>query len=169
MGFQILGIQKFAGHDGFLLVLIRIEGGNTLLSGAVLFICQTGFLQRIQIAVPGQQQGSAVTDLQVFGSQRNTLAHHILHLDPQVFAVHGNTVAQNVDHALAEDAGRQQMQSEFTQLVDHRVTGVAAALIADDHIIVLGQQVYHAALALVTPVDAYNSAVLHMETLRFSS
>ena len=51
------------------------------------------------------------------------------------------------------------MQGELAQLVDHGVAGVAAALIADDHVIIAGEQVHHAALALVAPVDTYDGAI----------
>ena len=59
------------------------------------------------------------------------------------------------------------MQGKFAVLIDDRMTGVAAALIANDDIIVLGQQVYHPALALVAPVDANDCAVSHNVILRF--
>ena len=51
------------------------------------------------------------------------------------------------------------MQGELAPLVHYRVSGVAAALVADHHVVVLGQQVHHAALALVAPVNAYNGAI----------
>ena len=51
------------------------------------------------------------------------------------------------------------MQGEFPEWIDDGVARVAASLIADDHVKVLRQQIDHAALALVAPVDAYNSAV----------
>ena len=51
------------------------------------------------------------------------------------------------------------MQGKLAQLVDHGVAGVAAALVADDHVIVAGEQIHHAALALVAPVDAYDGAI----------
>ena len=51
------------------------------------------------------------------------------------------------------------MQGKLALLVDDGMTGVAAALIADDHVIVAGQQVHHAALALVAPVDTYDGAI----------
>ena len=109
--------------------------------------------------MPGQQQRGPVTDLQVLGGNGNALAGDIHDLVPQALAVQGHAVAQNVHHALAEDAGGQQVQRELTLLVDDGMAGVAAALIADDHVIVLGQQVHHAALSLVAPVDAYDGAI----------
>ncbi len=67
---------------------------------------------------------------------------------------------------LAEDAARQQVQGELAHFVYDRVARVAAALIADDHVKVLRQVVDHAALALVTPVDAYDRTICHKNNLR---
>ncbi|MPM48070.1 hypothetical protein SDC9_94792 [bioreactor metagenome] len=57
------------------------------------------------------------------------------------------------------------MQRKFAILVHHGMSGVAAALIADDHIVVVGDEVHHPALPLVAPVDAYNCAVSHSASL----
>ena len=59
------------------------------------------------------------------------------------------------------------MQRKFAVLIDDRMAGIAAALITNDDIVVLGQQVYHPALALVAPVDANDCAVSHNVILRF--
>ena len=53
------------------------------------------------------------------------------------------------------------MQREFSFFVDHRMAGVSASLIADHDVVVLREQVHHAAFAFVAPVDADYSAVLH--------
>ena len=126
---------------------------------AVLLVRQTGLLQAVQVPVPGQQQGGPVADLQVLRGDGHALAGDVLHLGPQALAVQGHAVAQDVHHALAEDAGGQQVQGELAQLVDHGVAGVAAALIADHHIVLAGEEVHHPALALVAPVDAYDGAI----------
>ena len=68
-------------------------------------------------------------------------------------------VAQDVHHTLAEDAGGQQVQGKLAELVHHGMAGVAAALIADHHVVVRGHQVYHAALALVSPVDSHDGTI----------
>ena len=82
-------------------------------------------------------------------------------VEPGTAAIHRQqcAVAQNVHHALAEDAGGQQMQGELAQIVDNGVAGVATALITNDHIVITGEQVYHAALAFVTPVNSHNGAI----------
>lgn len=106
--------------------------------------------------MPGQQQGGPVADLQIVGGDGHSLAHHILHLVVQAFAVQGYAVAQNVYHALTEDAGGQQVQGKLALFVDNSVAGVAAALVAHHDVVLAGEQVHHAALSLVAPVDAYD-------------
>ncbi|KAF5067963.1 hypothetical protein DSECCO2_248220 [anaerobic digester metagenome] len=57
------------------------------------------------------------------------------------------------------------MQSKLAKLVHHGVSGVAAALIADDHVVLVGDEVHHPTLSFVAPVDAYNRAVSHSASL----
>ncbi|CAN4040664.1 Bacterial mobilisation domain-containing protein, partial [Dysosmobacter welbionis] len=59
---ELFRVQQLAGHDGLLLVLVRIERGDALLGGAVLLVRQAGLLQGVQVPVPGQQQGRPVAD-----------------------------------------------------------------------------------------------------------
>ena len=51
---------------------------------------------------------------------------------------------------------REQVQHELAPLVLHGMTSVVAALIARNNIILLADQIDHAALALVAPVDTRN-------------
>ena len=53
---QTLRMQKLSCHNGFLLVFVRVEGGNALFGGTVFFVFQPGFLQLVQFPVPGKQQ-----------------------------------------------------------------------------------------------------------------
>ena len=54
------------------------------------------------------------------------------------------------------------MQGKSALVVYHGVSGVAAALIPHYHVVMAGEVVYHAALALIAPVNAYNRAVCHI-------
>ena len=161
MPLQVFRVEKLARLQGLLLILVRVEGGDALLGGAVLLVLEALLLQGVQLPVPGQQQGGPVADLQVFRGDGNASGPDALHLVVEVLAVQGHAVAQDVYHALPEDAGGQQMQGELALVVDDGVAGVAAALVADGDVIVAGEQVHHAALALVAPVDAYDRAVCH--------
>ena len=51
------------------------------------------------------------------------------------------------------------MQGELAQIIDDSVAGVAAALITNDYVVIAGEQVHHAALALVAPVNSYDGAI----------
>ena len=55
-----------------------------------------------------------------------------------------------------EYARRDQVQFEHPSIVNHGVTGIVAALKSHNNISLRGQVVYNAALALVTPLCAYN-------------
>ena len=159
MGPELLGIEELSGHDGFLLELVGVEGGDALFGGAVFLVLEAGLLQTVQVPVPGQEQRGPVADFQVVRGDGHALGGHLLHLLPQAFAVQGHAVAQDVHHTIPKNAGGQQMQGEFALFVDDGVPGVAAALVSDHYVIILGNQVHHAALALVSPVDAHDGAI----------
>ena len=158
---QRVGIEQLAGQHGLFGVLVGIERRDALLGGAEFLVGQTLFLQLVLQAMPGEQQGGAVADHEIVRRERDALAHHILHFDAEVFGVKRHAVAQHIDHIRPEDAGWEQMQGELPVLVDDRMPRVAAALIAHDDVVFLRQQIDHAALAFIAPVDAYNCAVIH--------
>ena len=60
-----------------------------------------------------------------------------------------------------KNAGRKQMQGKLTVLIDHGMAGISASLKADNNIIFFRQQVDHAALPLISPVDSDDCAVRH--------
>ena len=167
MRHQLIGVEKLPGEHGFLLVFVGVERRDALLRGAVFLIGQPLLLQRVQVPVPGQQQAGAFTDFQILRRQCDALCGDILHLLPQVLRIQRHTVAEDVDDAVAENAGGQQVQGKLPLFVDDGVAGVAAALIAHDDVIVLRQQVHHPPLALVAPVDPDDRTVLHLFVLLY--
>ena len=66
--------------------------------------------------------------------------------------VDDDAVADHAGLARVEDPGRDQVELERLAVADDRVAGVVAALEADDHRGVLGEQVDDLALALVAPL-----------------
>ena len=67
--------------------------------------------------------------------------------------VDDDTVADDVGHAGREDAGRDQVQGEVLTVGQHDgVAGVVAALVADDPLDTLTEQVGGLALALIAPL-----------------
>ena len=77
-------------------------------------------------------------------------------------------------HAVADDRGdvgvehpaRHELQGEGLAVDHHRVPGVVAALVADDHVHVPGQQVGELALALVAPLGPDDHGCGHALLLR---
>ena len=162
---QMLGVEQLSGHHRLFLVLVGIEGGDALLGGAVLLVSQPGFLQTVQLPVPGQQEGGPVADLQILRGDGHPGGPEGVHLRQQVFAVQRHAVAQNVYHTFPENAGGQQVEGEGAPVIHHGMSGVAAALIPHHHVKVVGEIIHHAALAFVAPVDPYDCAVCHLNCL----
>ena len=144
--------------------LVRVERRDPLLGGAVFFVLEPGFLQGVQLAMPGQKDGRPGADLQILRCDAHAGRAKRFHLRPQVFKIQGHVAAEDVDDAFPKHAGREQMQREFAQVVDHRMPRVSPALIANDVIIPLRQQIDHAALAFVAPVDPYDCTVSHLRS-----
>ena len=106
--------------------------------------------------MPGQQQGGAFADLQILRGHGHPLGGHIPDLADQAFRIQGHTVAQDIHHARAENAAWKQVQGKLPIRVDHGMAGVPAALIAHHDVILLRQQIHHASLAFISPVDAHD-------------
>ena len=68
--------------------------------------------------------------------------------------VNDHAGAHHVDSLAAKDARGQQVKDKLAPIVDNGVACVIAALIADDYIVFLAEQVNHSALTLVSPVGA---------------
>ena len=67
-----------------------------------------------------------------------------------------HAVAHDADDLGTQDAGGQQIQDKLAARVFDSMAGIVAALIAHNDVVFLAQQVYHAALAFVAPVDTGN-------------
>ena len=159
--FQLVHMAQLAHHDRLLLVFIGVDRRNAAAGGAVLGVPQALFLQAVLRLVEGEDNGRPVGDAEVFRRDGDPSVHQGLHFTPEVLQVDDDTVAQNIHNALGENAGGDQMQGKLAVLIDDGVPSVVAALVAADNIIVFGDEIDHAALSFVTPVDAYDCAVGH--------
>ena len=97
--------------------------------------------------------GGAVGNFQVFGADLNALLGQGGDLFFEMLRVDDHAAAHNADDLGTQDAGGDQVEHELAALVLDGVTGVVAALIAGNNVIILAEQVDHTTLALVTPVD----------------
>ena len=97
-----------------------------------------------------------VADLQVLRRDGDAAVAQTPNLVEQVLGVDDHAGTHDVDGLVAQNAGREEIQHELALVVDDGVPGVVAALIAHDNVVFLRQEIDHAALALVAPVDAYD-------------
>ena len=104
----------------------------------------------------GHADGGLVADFEALRRDLDATVPEALYLAAQVLQVDDHARAQHVHRARAEDAGGHEVEDEPAPVVDHGMAGVVAALVADDHVVALAEQVHHAALALVAPVDAHD-------------
>ena len=151
-------MEQVAHAQGLLHVLVTVSVGDAALGGAELCagLGQAGLFQAVLIHMVGHGDGGPVGDLQVIGGDGNALLPQLVDLAVQMVRVDDHTVAHHADNVGAQDAGRQQVQHELAALVLHGVACVVAALIPCNDVILLADQIDHAALALIAPVDTRN-------------
>ena len=155
---SVVQVQQVAHAQGLFHVLVAVSVGDAALGGAELCagLGQTGLFQAVLCHMIRHGDGCTVRDLQVGGADVNALLAQLVDLAVQVMRVDDHTVAHDADDVRAQDAGGQQVQHELAALVLDRMASVVAALITCDDVILLADQVDHAALALIAPVDTRN-------------
>ena len=159
---KVPAVEQLAHHDALLHVLVAVDRGDAALGGAVGLVRKAGFLEAVQRDVVGHDDDRAVADHEVLRVDADARAPQLLDLAAEMADIHHHAVAEDVHLLMAEDAGGQQVEREGAAVVLDRVAGVVAALIADDHVVILGHEVDHAALALVAPVHADYGAGLKL-------
>ena len=95
----------------------------------------------------------AVADFQVFRGYLNPLFVLSADLADEVLDINNHSRAHDVHCAVAQNAGREQIENKRTLFVDDGVTRIVSALIARNYIKILRKIIDDASLALVAPVD----------------
>ena len=93
-------------------------------------------------------------------------ASHAVDLVEQHRRLDHDTVADDRHHVVVEHPRRQELEGEGLTVHDDRVAGVVAALVADDHGHLLGQQIGQLPLALVSPLRADDDGCRHWGSSR---
>ena len=153
-------VDEVAHAQGLFHVLVAVAVGDAALGGAELSagLGQALLLKAVLCDMERHGDGRTVRDFQVFGADLNTLLGQGGDFLLEVLGVDDHAAAHNADNVGAQNAGGNQVQDEFAALGLDGVACIVAALIARNNVIVLAEQVDHAALALVAPVDAGNGS-----------
>ena len=148
-------MDQITHAQGLFHVFVAVAVGDAALSGAELCagLGQALFLQAILCHVERHGDGGAVRDFQVLRADLDALLGQGRDLFLEMLRVDDHAAAHNADDVRTQDAGGDQVQDEFAALVLDGVASVVAALIAGNNVIILAEQVDHAALSLVAPVD----------------
>ncbi len=91
-------------------------------------------------------------DPKVLAVDRDAALAQTVDLLEQLHRVDRYAVADHVDAAFVEDAGRDQVQDVLGVADMHCVARIRAPLVADDHVHVGGKKIDHLALSLVAPL-----------------
>jgi hypothetical protein len=92
-----------------------------------------------------------------------------IELFDQAAWIEGNPRSNDANGVWIEDAGRDQVKGELSEVVDHGVASVVSALRAHDEIRLPGHEVDNFALAFVTPLTANNCYNRHPLSSRAAS
>ena len=113
----------------------------------------------------GQHGRCAIGNAQVIGRNGHAARAQALHFGDHMVQVHHAARAQQVHFIGMQNAGGNQIELEFALIGHDGVAGVVAALIADDGSKLRHKVVHHAALALVTPANTHDRAIVHCNFL----
>ncbi len=128
----------------------------------ILFAPLFSFALLIEQAVVRQHQVRAIRDQQVFARHGDPLREQAVDLLRNRDWINDHAIADDAHFARTQDAGGNQMKNIFLSLCDDGMTGVVAALGADDDIGVLGQKIDDFAFAFVAPLSADEDGIGHV-------
>ena len=153
---EAVHVEKILHAQRLLHVLVGIDGSNAAAGGAELLVGKALLLHNVLKLMVGQADNRAGAYLEVVRRDADARLAELGALIIKMLKVDNDAVADDVDGRLAQDAGGQEVENELALLIDDGVTGVVAALITADDVIIRREQVDHAALALVAPVDSHD-------------
>jgi hypothetical protein len=153
-------VVEVADADAAVADLVGVAGPDALAGGPV-GLRAVGLLARhVEALVPGHHHVRAVGDDEVL-PHLDAACAQLRDLGPEHLGVDDDAVRDDVGLARTQDARGDQMQAVGLARVDDRVPRVVAALVADDQVRLVGEEVDHAGLALVSPLGAEHAGGGH--------
>ncbi len=141
--------------------LVGIGRADAALGGADLLVAEGEFAGDVEFLVEGQHHVRPVGDEQLFGRDRDAERLVALDFRHQADGIDDDAVADDVDFAVPENAGGEQVEDVADALGDDGVAGVVAALAADDDVGAFGQVIDNLAFAFISPLETYDDGVGH--------
>ena len=116
--------------------------------------------QPVFLEVPGEDDVGPVAEHQVL-ADLDAAGHQPVDLLEQAGRVEHHAAGHDALHVGAEDAAGDQRELVGLAAGDHGVAGVGPALVADDDVVLLGQQIDDLALGLVAPLQTDDTRSRH--------
>src|SRR4051812_18094889 len=139
--------------------LVRVAGPDPALRRADLELAELRLARVVEHQVVGHDQVRVGRHAQA--ADVDALRPQVVDLVGEDLGVDHDAVADHARLARVEDPARDEVELPRLALAHDRVTGVVAALEADDHVGALGQQVDDLALPLVAPLGANDDDSRH--------
>ncbi len=141
---EVLDTEPDAGR------LVRVGGADAPAGRTQCVLAEVALGDPVELGVVRHDQVGVATHHHAAGV--DALGRQRVELGEEDAGVHHHAVADDRGDVGIEDAARDELEGEG-HAVDHDgVAGVVAALVADDHVHVPGQEVGELALALVAPL-----------------
>ena len=152
---EYCGIEQVCHPDAFAVDLVGIGGPNAAAGGADLLVALVLLACNIQRLVVRRDDMSVLADQQAV-RELDAAFGHAVHLLEQRRRIDYHAVADDAFLAFVQNARGDQVQYELVLSHDHGVARIMAALVARDHIGLLGEQIDYLSLAFVAPLGADN-------------
>ncbi len=141
--------------------LVAVAGANAATGGADGFAALDRGVHRAVLGhVPGEDHVGAIADHQV-AAHLHAALDELIDLFEHCRRVDDHTAGDDRLHAGVENSAGYQREFIGLSAGDDGVPGVGATLIADDDVVLFGEQVYELALGLVAPLQADHTGSGH--------
>ncbi len=147
-----LGVEQVLDPDPDPGRLVGVGRADAPPGRAELVAAQVALGDGVELLVVGHDQMGVARDPQP--GAVHALALEQVDLVEQDAGVDDDAVADHRRDVVVEHAARHQLEGEGLPVHHDGVPGVVAALVADDHVHLLGKQIGQLALAFVTPLGA---------------
>ena len=159
LGAEDLGVEQVLHPDADARRLVGVRRADAALGGAQLGLAETPLGEPVDLLVVRQDQVGVARHREARAV--DALRGERVHLGEQHDGVDDHTVADDGRDVVVEDSTGHQLESE-RDAIDHQgVAGVVAALVADDQLHLLGDEVGDLPLALIAPLSADDDGRRH--------
>lgn len=168
LGAEESGLIQIDDADAGPQSFVAVAGANASPGGADFNEPFFALAQAVINAVVRKDEVRAFADPETVLNRDIFGLEHAYLLD-QSFRVHDDAAGDYALDFFVEDTRRDEMKNKFTAFFDDRVAGVVPALIPDNNVRTLGEDIDDLAFAFIAPLSAYDNGTRHKKVSRIFS